>query len=72
MSADLEGSLAGGLQPFRSMGPGQAEDTDAGAEALFRMGPATQDDFDQGLGIGSVGGGIATDAIRGPIRITAV
>ena len=72
MGADLQGPFARRLQAFGSVGFGEAKDADAGAEALFWMGPAAQDDVDQGLGIGPVGGGVATDTVRGPIGVTAV
>ena len=69
---DLQGPFTGGLQPFASMGPSQAKDADARAEPLFGMGFATQDDVDQDLGIGPVGGGVATDAGWGSTGVTTV
>jgi hypothetical protein len=35
--ADLERALAGGLEPFGRVGPGQSQDAEAGSEALLGM-----------------------------------
>lgn len=56
----------------RLHGFGQAKDAEAGAEAQFRIGFATQDDVDQDLGIGPVGCGVATDAGWGSTGVTTV
>ena len=69
---DLQGSFAGGLQPFRSVGLGEAKDADTGAEALFGVRPVAHDDIDQDLGIGSHRRGPASDARRCPTGITPV
>ena len=70
--ADLQGPLAGGLQARLAMAFCQAENADAGSEALFRVGPVGQDEFDEDLGIGSVGGGIAANAFEAPAGVPAV
>jgi hypothetical protein len=64
--ADLEAAAAGGLEPFCAVLAGQAQDAEAGAEALLGMGPAAQDDLDQGGGVGSDDGGLAPDALVRP------
>ena len=64
--ADLEGPLTGGLEPFVAMAPGQAQNADGRAEPLFGMGARAHDDVDQGLGIGTDGGGVMADPLRRP------
>ena len=51
--ADLEATAAGGFEPFCAVLASQAQNAEAGAEALLGMGPAAQDDLDQGGGVGS-------------------
>ena len=50
----------------------QAEDADAGAEALLGMRPRAQDHVDQHGGVGADRGGLAADALVGPVAIAPV
>ena len=50
----------------------QAEDADAGAEALLGMRPRAQDDVDQGGGVVADRGGLAADPLMRPVAIAPV
>ena len=54
------------------MGLGQPENADGRSEALFRVRPVAHDDVDQCLGIGPDNRGLASDASRCPLSVTAM
>ncbi len=64
--ADLEPAPARRLEPFGAVLAGEPQDAEASAEALLGMGPAAQDDLDEGVGVGADGGSLALDAFVGP------
>src|SRR6516225_9681952 len=58
-----------------AVGPGaldQAQDADAGAEALLGMRPRAQDHVDQHGAVGPDAGGFAADTLVRPVAIAAV
>jgi len=50
----------------------EAQDAEAGPEALFRMGPAGQHGDDQRLGVGADGSRLALEAFWGPLGVEPV
>src|SRR5512135_3787547 len=71
-STQRQGAGAGGIEPFGAVTFFQAEDTDAGAEALFGVWPGAQDDVDQGRRIAAHPGRLAPDPVMGPVAIAAM
>jgi hypothetical protein len=69
---DLEAAPARRFEPIRAVLACQAQDAEAGAEALLGMWSAAQDHFDQGGGVGADGGGFALDALMGPAGVAAM
>lgn len=66
------GTGAGGIDALLAVALDQPENTDGGAEALFRMRPRPQDDVDQSVGVGADLGGFGTNTLMGPVAITAM
>src|SRR5215469_17124797 len=64
--ADLDGSGRRGFEASGAERPNQADDAETGAEALFRMRPALQDQFAKGSGGWADRSGTA-NALNGPI-----
>ena len=72
MGADFERPFAGRFEAFAAIAFGQPQDADAGSKALFRVRSGTQDMVDQDFGIGSIGRGIAVNALKGPTGVAAM
>ena len=62
---------AGGINSFGAVALDQAQDADAGAEALLGMGPRAQDDIEHG-GVRADRLGLMADALVGPVAIAPV
>lgn len=69
---EQEGPGTSGVDAFLAIALDQPENADGRAEALFRMRPRPQDDIDQRLGIGTDLGGFGTNALMGPVAISAM
>lgn len=69
---EQKGTGAGGVDALLAMAFDQPENADGRAEALLRMRPRTQDDVDQGLGVGPHLGGFGADALVGPAAVAAM
>ena len=61
---DLKGAFAGGFQAIAAKSLAQPDDTQAGAEALFRVFAFAHHDLDKGLGVGANPGGLTSDTFR--------
>src|SRR6266481_5425949 len=70
--AEYQRAGAGGIDPFGAIALDQAQDADAGAEALLGMGPRAQDDIDQHGGVRADRLGLMADALVGPVAIAPV
>ena len=64
-----ESSGTGGLQALGGVEFAQADDAQAGAEPLFRMGSMFEDGGDEFFGLGSCLSGPVDDAGRGPLEV---
>src|SRR5215470_5587592 len=60
--ADVDGARRGGFEPFTAERAHEPHDTQAGAEALFGMRPAFQDDLTQRSGCRPDAGRFLADA----------
>ena len=70
--ADLDGSGRCGFEASDAERPHQADDTETGAEALFRMRPALKDQIAKGSGGRADRSGGAANAFNGPIGVAPV
>src|ERR1700756_1001999 len=70
--ADLDGSGRCGFEASGAERPNQADDAETGAEALFRMWPALQDQIAKGSGSRADRSSGAANAFNGPIGVTPV
>jgi hypothetical protein len=70
--ADLDGSGRRGFEASSAERPNQADDAETGAEALFRMRPALQDQIAKGSGGWTGRSGGAANAFNGPIGVAPV
>ena len=68
--ADLDGARGRRFKAIGAERPDQAHDAEAGAEALFGMWPTLQDQLAQGRRGRTDRGGLAADAIEGPVGIS--
>src|SRR6516165_8506947 len=67
--ADLDGSGRCGFEASGAKRPNQADDAETGAEALFGMRPALQDQIAKDSGGRTDRGGGAANAFKGPIGV---
>src|SRR4051812_24783283 len=70
--ADLDAAGAGRLQPLAAIGAQQPQDAEAGAEPLFGMWPALEDQSRQRRGGGADGSGLAADPLDSPLGMPPV
>src|ERR1700751_5934380 len=70
--ADLDGSGRCGFEASGAERPNQADDAETGAEALFRMWPALQDQIAKGSGGRADRSSGAANAFNGPIGVAPV
>src|ERR1700730_15383844 len=70
--ANLDGACGGGFEAFAAERAHQPQDAAAGAETLFGMGPAFQDEFAQRRGCRPDAGGFLADAVDGPVGVAAM
>ena len=67
--AEHQRAGAGGINAFGAVALDQAQNADAGAEALLGMRPRAQDDIDQRGGVRADRLGLMADALVGPVAI---
>ena len=72
LAADLQRAVTGGFEPLVAEVLGVPQNADAGAEALLRVRPLTQDDLDERRGLGADLPGLPLDALRCPVGVTPV
>src|SRR6267378_3206590 len=70
--AEHQRTGAGGIDPFGAIALDQAQDADAGAEALFGMRPRPQNHIDQNGDVAADRFGFAADALVRPVAIAPV
>src|ERR1700726_4846502 len=70
--ADLDGARGRRFETLGAERPHQANDTETGAEALFGVGPALQDQLAQGGRGGTDRRRLVANALDGPVGIAAV
>src|SRR5258708_21902177 len=70
--AEHQRAGAGSIDPFGAITLDQAQDGDAGAEALLGMRPRAQDDIDQHGGVRADRLRLMADALVGPVGIAPV
>ena len=61
-----------GFEPFTADCAQEAQNATAGAEALFGMGPAFQDEFAQGRGRRADAGRFLADSVDGPVSVATM
>src|SRR5215472_2191363 len=69
---DIDAALTGCLDTLRAIAAHQAQDAEAGAEALFRMWLGLEDQLNQTRGGGADPGGLAAQSAERPIGIPSV
>jgi hypothetical protein len=69
---DLDGPCRRGFEAMGAERALQADDAEAGAEALFGMRRALQDQLAQGCGGGTDRSGGAANALDGPVSVAPV
>src|SRR3974377_830238 len=67
--ADVDRACGGGFEPFTPERAQQAQNAAAGAEALFGMGPAFEDEFAQRSSRRPDAGRFLADAVDGPVGV---
>src|SRR5215468_12165096 len=65
--ADVDCACGGGFEPFAAEPAHQAQNAATGAEALFGMGPAFQDELTQRRSCRPDAGRFLADAVDGPV-----
>ena len=70
--ADLDGACGGSFETCDAERSRQAQDAEAGSEALLGMGPLLQDKITERGGGRADEGSVPSDAADGPVGVTAV
>src|SRR5246500_5756063 len=68
--ADLDCPRGGGFETIGAEWPHQPDDTEAGPEALLRVGPALQDQLAERGRSWADRGGLAANALDGPVGVS--
>src|ERR1700739_4317538 len=70
--ADVDRACGGGFEPFAAERAQKAQDAAAGAEALFGVRPACQEEFAQRRACRPDAGRFLADAVDGPVGVAAM